>query len=60
MTLTELLIEGSKSIGLTVIEGKTKFMILSRKNNSQQSPAVNGMLFEKVNNSNIWGGIKIK
>jgi len=34
---------------LMVNEGKTKYMILSRKNYNQQSLAVNGMLFERVN-----------
>jgi hypothetical protein len=36
-------------MGLMVNEGKTKYMILSLKNNNQQSLVVNGMLFERVN-----------
>jgi len=45
----KLIIEGSKSTRLMVNEGNTKYMILSHKNYNQQSLAVKGMLFERVN-----------
>lgn len=36
-------------MGIMLNEGKTKYMILSRINNNQQTIAVNEMLFERVN-----------
>jgi hypothetical protein len=46
-TVAEL--EKSKSMGLMVNEGKSKYMILSHKHYNQQSIAVNGLVFKRIN-----------
>jgi len=47
------LIEEGKSIGFSVNEEKTKYLIVSRRQDHQNSLAVEDMTFEKLLTSNI-------
>lgn len=48
--MKEALIDESKQMGLTINEEKTKYMILSRKNNRHSNLIVREMTFELVKN----------
>lgn len=53
--MTEALMDKSKQMGLTINEGKTKYMILSRKNNRHNNLIVKDMNFELVENFKYLG-----
>jgi hypothetical protein len=51
-SMAESLMDESKQMGLTVNEEKTKYMILSRKNNRHNNLIVRNMKFELINSAN--------
>lgn len=54
-SMAESLMDESKLMGLTINEGKTKYMILSRKNNIHNNLIVRNMDFELVGNFKYLG-----
>jgi len=52
---TEILIAAAKKIGLIIIENKTKFMCVSRREHLQNAITVKDLLFERVQNFKYLG-----